>query len=274
MLQINPAEIITVNRILKDPNDTETNYVRAVVYNADTRAVLETLNLTDNGSRWFSKTYTAPYDNPYMRGRRIIIITTVYTNSGYTTVNPNYNQESEEYLIQERWNPATNAGLGGGGVDIDYKEVRKIIKEELKNIEFPEPKEIVFPKPIDTKALVDEISLNVEACVAGIPVPEKVDLTPLEIKLTSIVKEINNLPKFKETDLTPVLEGMQNINAQIKKEIATGINRVGDDYQNALQMIDKKDRTINVEINGDTLAAGQKNLQKSAYLENLKMQYQ
>ena len=220
--QLSPNESFVINRILKDHMDTDTHYVRAVVYDSVTRAVLSTLDLTDNGNRWFSKAFKVPYGDTFSIGRHILIITTVYDDSGYTSKSPNYAEESEEYLIQQRWSP-TLAGAGSGG--IDYREIAKVVKEivdnrKLQEIKFPEQK---IPEPIDIESLKKDIlngvDKKIDRIIGSIPnpeKPEKVDLRSLENGLEKIIKEIKSQPKFEKTDFSELARSISQLISEIR----------------------------------------------------------
>lgn len=265
MNQLRPASTFTINRILSDHTDTETRYVRATVYDSDTRALLDTKNLTDNGNRWFSAPYKVPYDNVFNLGKYILIITTVYDDAGYTTKSPNYTQESEEYLILE---PFNNHAQFGGGDSIDYatlyKEMRKIFKEEMKGIEMPKM-EMPDMKPHmkEMMAKMQEIEKKVDAIeIPEIEKPEKIDLTPLDNKMDAVmnetIKEIKALPKFKETNLTPVIQTIIKEVKALEEEILEEI---------AIETSKTKTFTLQASAQDQTKS------KRSMYLKNLASQY-
>ena len=132
-MNLRPGEYFTVVRQLHNHEDVDTNYVRAVIRNARTDELLETLDLTDRGSRRFSEPWQVPADVSG-QGFYISILTTVYTDSGYTTKNPNYGEEMSTYKV---YDDALAVASAGGGGDIDYEKVRKILKEVLSGHEFP-----------------------------------------------------------------------------------------------------------------------------------------
>src|SRR5574337_612585 len=103
-MQLEPREYFTIARGLEDYTDSTTYYVRAVIRNARTDALIDTVNLTDNGNRRFTKAWQVPAD-PSGLGFYIIVTTTVYTDSGYTTKAENYLERFEEHLVQNRPNP-------------------------------------------------------------------------------------------------------------------------------------------------------------------------
>lgn len=191
MLQLSPKESFTIVRQLEDHTDSSTNYVQAVIRNAKTDALLATVNLTDQGSRRFSKAWQVPADVSGF-GFWITILTSVYTDSGYTTKNQNYGDKMDTYLVQDR--PVFNPNYPvptGAGADVDYKRIRKIVNEEIKAIDFPpfpeiptpeKPEKIDFSK--DFKNLRDEVSSMINGI--KIPQPEKID--PILSKLDRMEK--------------------------------------------------------------------------------------
>lgn len=229
--QLSPSEDFPIVRVLSDHTDVSTNYVQAVITDATTDAVLATLNLDDKGNRRFKKIWHVPYDNVYNRGRFIVITTTVYTDSGYTTKNPNYGEDGETYLVQQRF----DLRYLPVGESVDYIAIRKLVNEELAALKLNELEPMELPEPVDftphVKAITDSVQ-SVGAQIAAkvdsikIPVPEKqipTDLTPLITKLTALSKELANLPRYKEPDLSPVLATIASQLTTIQKTILDGI---------------------------------------------------
>ncbi len=240
MLVLNPNETYTVNRILKDWADNTTYYVQAKVYRADTRTLLETLNLTDNGNRWFSKSYRVPADTVYGRGTHLIIITSVYTDSGYTSKSQNHYDEPEEVLIQQRWNPAINMGGGDGGWDykVLLKEIKLLLEENRLTEEPPETSiaPTVPERPIEERLepVVERIVSNHVAStlvpainslanqIANLPKPiqpEPIDFAPITSSIAAVRKEISALPKPEKLDLNPILIEIGRLFAILKTYI-------------------------------------------------------
>ena len=148
MHQLSPQEAFPIVYVLADPNDTATYYVRSVMRNSATGAIIQIsganfVNLTDGGSRRFSKTIQAPNDSGG-QGFWIDITTTVYTDSAYTTKSENYFEQLDKYLVQQRL--TTAMGFGGGSLSrtdvadehkFDLKELKKALKEVLDEFVFP-----------------------------------------------------------------------------------------------------------------------------------------
>jgi hypothetical protein len=129
MAQINPTEKFTVVRQLDDPYDAGVYYVKAIIRDAVTDALLATLELEDKGNQRFTDIWEAVSDISGL-GRWISIETTVYTDAGYTVKSERYGIDTREHLVQQRYNPSIS-GHGGGGADIDYKKISRLIEEGL-----------------------------------------------------------------------------------------------------------------------------------------------
>ena len=89
MIQLTPQKIFTIVRGLENHIDTATYYVQAVIRNSRTNAIIDTINLTDRDGYRFSKEWQVPAD-PSGEGLVIDIVTSIYTDSGYTTKSENY----------------------------------------------------------------------------------------------------------------------------------------------------------------------------------------
>lgn len=124
-----PATTHIISWVKQNQLDLTTYYVRAVVRNIKTDAILDTLDLTDLGSGRFSKTWNVPQD-PTGYGVEISIIKTVYEDAAYTTVSGIYGSWEDRYLIFNLKQGSNNTGgFGGGGVDYDV--ITAIIKKQL-----------------------------------------------------------------------------------------------------------------------------------------------
>ena len=217
MFQLEPSEKFVISCHLKDPQDTGTYYVRAFVRDKLTDELLATVNLTNVGTGAGDNRYTVQYEapaDPSGQGRFISVITKVYTDSGYTTLSPVYAIEEMEYLVQKRYN--FTLGGGGGGADISYERIRKIIKEEkqevkeLEQIDFSPILEAIanIPKPEKPQKL--DLSPVLEA-IKNIPKPERVDLSKMIFFLEKIVKLVEKIPESDYGKVGRKLEALENI---------------------------------------------------------------
>lgn len=241
-MQLEPREFFTIARQIADHTDSTTYFVRAVVRNARTDALLETVDLTDQGSQRFSKEYQVPADTSGL-GFYISITSSVYTDSGFTTKSENYGDEANIYLVQQR-----NQNLGGGhSVFTDFGKMKEILdvgiadtidkipkeekqdvhsiihsivgagiaelKEEFRSINIPEQKET------DLSSLEDKISASGRGILAAIanihiPEPEKLDLTEALTAIKEIKTSLEN-SNFGE----PAMQLIENLEKILTKRI-------------------------------------------------------
>lgn len=199
-------------RQLTDPLDTGTNYVQAVIRNSTTGGIVATLNLTDQTGQRFTGEYTTPPDISGM-GYYLDITTTVYSDSGYTTKNVNYSIEANTYFIHEQ-----RTHFGGGGSDVNYDKIRKIVQEILDGQEKQEMPTIKDLTP-EIKAMEQRIKDSVANAVSSIRFPEQVrpDLDGVVSRISSTVENATNAVLMSieqkevtpETDLTPVMQAIE-----------------------------------------------------------------
>lgn len=225
MIQIQPQEQFPIVRKLGIPNDSNTYYVRAVLRNSITGVIIQVnglnyVNLTDTGSQRFAKTISAPTD-PSGNGLYVDITTSVYTDSGYTTLAfDTYSDELSSYLIQQRWNMALGMG-GGGGEGISYKKIREIVKEEVSKIE-----------EVDLSGVKGAIVAVAEQ-ITKLPKPEKLDLSPV----------------LKKIDFTPIIERLKLIIGMFeplaRKE---GVQSAQDELQNILAALSNITHVIDQKL--------------------------
>jgi hypothetical protein len=231
MISLNPREYFTIFRGLSDHTDVTTYYVQAVIKNIRTGDVIETVNLTDLGDRQFKKDWQVPADTSG-NGFWIGIVTSVYSDAGYTTKATTYLDEYETYLVFDRKNPYL--GGGGGGSEIDYKKIDKMIKNHIDNIQFPiipEQREPDLTGVYNSLEFIKNQILDIH-----IPKPEKLDLSKVMAGIEQIKQAIDEIemPEIPETDLSPMISGhemgkedvknhMTKHSEEIKKEIAEAI---------------------------------------------------
>jgi methyl-accepting chemotaxis protein len=218
-ITLNPREYFVIVRQLADHTDSSTYYVRAVVRNSRTDAVLSTINLDSQGNGRFTKEYQVPADVSGL-GYYIDIVTSVYSDSGYTTKAATYGDESETYLIDNRMR-----NQGGGGVDVDYKKIEKMIQKAIEGIEMPQ----VEQKEVDLSPLSKAIStLHTELKSIKIPEYEKVEIKPVLDKLDVISREISSIefPEQESLDLSPVMELLENGKIKEYKDSVDELNKL------------------------------------------------
>jgi hypothetical protein len=215
-MQLNPRENFTIARGLEDHRDSTVYYVRAVVRNAQTDALLATVDLTNQGDNHrYSHIYQLPAD-PLGQGFYILVTTSVYTDAGYTTKSNIYLDRYDTYLVMQRVNPNL-AGIGGG-VDIDYKRidriVDKVVEEKLSKLKlpaFPDRFELpAFPE-VDLSEIRTELK-SVQDAIRGIKMPEikPVDLSGMIEKIEKIRVMAAN-PVIEDRQLKPFVECLEKM---------------------------------------------------------------
>lgn len=226
-MQLNPTEKFIISRQLADPTDSDTNFVQAVVRNAQTDAVLKAVSLSDKGSQRF----TAPYEVPSDVGGAgfyITITTMVYTDAQFTTRNFNYNAEQNTYLVQQRYNNLM--GSGGAGADVDYDKIENIVEgvaidRETKAIEASK-KSPKAKGPADPMPTLQTIGQTVSLCLSALqrieklPKFEKHDNTPVISALAALQTAITSLPdKFPKNELEPVHGAISDLTDAISESM-------------------------------------------------------
>jgi hypothetical protein len=224
MLPLRTSANFTVVRQIANHLDTDTNYVRAVIRNAYTDAIITTLDLTDRGAQRFSANWKVPQD-PSGEGFYVSIVTSVYSDSGYTTKNQNYGDEETTYLVTDRDRVGGGPGMVNSGVD--SRTVRRIFQEEFAKAheeDEEEPEEVEEEKPVDFTPVISAIiASNKDLKAALKPVkPEKVDLKPVQEQLQQVLTAIAEKEVTEPTDLAPVLEKLDDSgenNELMRKEL-------------------------------------------------------
>lgn len=220
---LHPQASFTVVRQIANHLDTDTNYVRAVIRNAYTDVILDTLDLTDRGSQRFSVSWKVPND-PSGQGFYVSIVTSVYTDSGYTTKNPNYGDEESTYLVEDRV-----VSRGGG---VDAYTVRRIIQDEIAKI--PKPEKVELPDfPEIPEVDIDKVLASIDSLRTDLkPIqPEKVDFKPLNNALQSILTAVNEKEVPEPTDLTPILARLdekEETDELTREEVMNFLNYLSD----------------------------------------------
>jgi hypothetical protein len=123
-----------------------------------------------------------------------------------------YKSAATAHFVQEAqvvaFNPDTWRGplVGGGGPDIDYKRIKKLVDEAVGKLPAPVP-----APETDFQPVLKAIKL-VLAAVHSIDIPESkdVDLTPLMTELKTLEAAVRAI-RIPETDLAPILEQLSRL---------------------------------------------------------------
>lgn len=232
-MNLQPQSNFTIVRQIADHTDAGTYYVRAVVRNAQSDVILDTLDLDDKGSLRFKKDWQAPADVSG-QGFYISIVTSVYSDSGYTTKSPNYGDEEHTYLVQDR------LMLRGGGGGTDLTAVRRIIKSELASLPQPEPVVIPTMPWDDIFAKLDDIA----ELVRNIAIPE-VNLEPVLSSINDVKSAVVDKPVTPATDITPITDELSDIRAAAERHAADVNTTIREATDNIAENVGK---TIHEEL--------------------------
>ena len=206
-----PYRNYVITRQIYNERDFGQVWIKAWVRDSITdEALLDGVEMTEASDEIgrFKYTYKLPAD-PSGNGRQLRVITVVYEDSGYSSRNPNYQIEENNIVVRD----INLLGGGGGGSDIDYKKVREIVKEELAKIP---------PYPVldisDIKKEVKDAKNAISGLIRGLP---ETDLSPIEDKISQLVKAISDIPapdKPKEFDysrLDKIIASLKDIKLNI-----------------------------------------------------------
>lgn len=203
-----------------------TYYVRAKVYDVD-GVLIDTVNLTDKGGQRFSRRWRVPVDRSG-QGAYISIITSVYTDAGYTTKSDNYGDEENTYLVFDRVLGARGGGSGGGNLDIGTirrvmaEELEKAKPEEVEKEEKPEVEEVDNISP-QFKTLASKIdSLAKE--MATIPRDNSIDMSDIKQAMETIYSSVLDKDVTPVTDLTPIIDTIDQATRDILQQVE-GVRR-------------------------------------------------
>lgn len=251
-LILQPSNSFTVVRQIANHLDQATYYVQAVIRNAYTDEIISTLNLEDKGSQRFKKNWQVPADSSG-QGFYVSIVTSVYTDSNYTTKSENYGDEEDTYLVSDHLGKNRSAGMVvGAGSGIDGYDVRRIFKEEFAQIAKTLEKDTEEEEP-EAPMRWDEILRAIQELKTALKPKETkpADLSPvlnaLKASEGKIVKMIENKEVTPVTDLSEVNEGMATLNedmssvhdslkeviedteAKIKDAVIAGVKKIFDE---------------------------------------------
>lgn len=218
---LQPQKDYPIVRQISNHLDTDVYYVQAVVRDADGNTIA-TVNLDSKGGQRYQKRYRVPVDASG-QGTYISIVTSVYTDSGYTTKSSNYGDEETTYLIFDRVMPSMR-GAGGGG--LDARTVRRIVSEELEKAipeepEEPEEPEVEEPEELPRwdevlKAISDQAE-SIRAIVAKIPT--EIDVSPVLASLDEVKRLVIEKEVTPETELAPVYEELDALAESVNQEL-------------------------------------------------------
>lgn len=256
-MQIEPQYTIPLVYLITDPNDATVYFIRATVYDSLTRDIISTQSLVSRGNGLWSSTVLAPGDGSGF-GRHIHVIIKVYTDSGYSILSDIYNQQIDKYLVKS--SNKFGGGGSGGGADIDYDKIRRIMKTlfedykdapisfdkiekklneisgKVSDIEIPEQKEIT---PTDLQPIIVEIRAvgkEIGSKVDGIELPQPIDhsgsFKELGDKISAIPEEVSKIVQAISDTKELIKKTADGI-----KELFTGFTKKMDEKSETMKKV-------------------------------------
>jgi len=257
---IAPQRAFLLDYKINNPSDTSTHYVRAVIRNSLSGAILATLNLTDNGNGYFSKEWITPSD-PSGTGLQLSVLMTVYDDSGYTTESLVYGTELENYIVKDL--AGSRSSFGGSGAmgasaqqarEIDYARIKKIIEETVKNIQFPEIKIPEIPQ-IDVDDLKGDIKdyldeSKEEENITSL-IKEELSKAKTEI-LSELNKKVNEILKSSEIgavkDLPEKFQMAETSDAELHNFVESNTTKISEEVEGLKKYVDDNFKQLSEKI--------------------------
>jgi hypothetical protein len=244
MDSLRPGSSFNIVWQISDPLDSTTYYPQVVIYDSVKNLVLDTVNLTLDSSGRYSALWQVPQDS-YNLGLQIDMTVRIYTDSGHTTVSPNYQIENRIYKIKNE-----TQNFGGSGDYTDYRHIAKLIKEEVALVS------LSFVPLIDEMREVKARVLSLETKVSNIkPATLIQDLSAVTKELLAVKTDLNNeMDKLHAY----VMEGLQNLadtqgktQETVKTVVKTfnqfHLQEMTDTIERVEFMLKERDKTVFIE---------------------------
>ena len=215
----------TVVRQIPDHTDLTTYYVRAVIRNAFTDEIIATLDLDSKGSQRYKKDWIVPRHSsgePYY----ISIVTSVYTDSGYTTKSASYGDDENTYQVID-FSTVKSGGVGNGGGSLSRRDIKDVIQDEIEKImdKMDSNHKMMMESnmdgmddaedPIDFSPVMKAIKA-VGDKIKPVVIP-KVDLKPVLKAIDSLKSAIESV-EIPENDISPILKKIDALDVNNKKD--------------------------------------------------------
>ena len=226
MNQLAPNTQFTYVEQLGDPTDQNQNYVQCVVRYSASSAVIATINMTNVSGQRFTGKFQVPTD-PTGLGYYLDITTTVYSDSGYSQVNTNYQTTTTTFFVLQPVTPSAFGGNGGGYDDANLLKRVQILEDLIRAIKILPHKETDLSPVIEAIESLDIPTTDLKPvikAIQGIRIPE-----PIEPE---------------KVDLYPLIEGLQNISLS-HKELEEKVEMLHKEHEKKIkEMNDKNSRIV------------------------------
>lgn len=202
MYQVNPNENIQIAYLFADPTDVTVYFVKAVMRNTASGAIVGSVNLTMSASntRRFTGQLAAPA-NTSAAALYIDITATPYTDNTYTTQLTTYPETIQLYQVAQRWSYALAGGGGGGSgfANFDWTKLLKLLKDVLT-----EHQKVILKKMVSSRSEPDFDALR-EALMADLTgVVESTTTKGHKLTKAAIEESVKALGESQEVTLKKV----------------------------------------------------------------------
>lgn len=246
---IEPSQKIPLTRQLEDGSRAPTRYIRSQIINVTTRAVIQNVDLTDNGNGDFSDYSHTPSSLSISKGY-FEVITKVYKDAGYTQEDKvRYATIKSTYYVDEKLGGAI---LGGREVG-DYPNfeglVKKIFSYKLKDKKSFASKIIDIDKKVnDTNKKLSRLDISKKIKSEFKNVVDNIDALA-ELIVVS-VKNIKSEIPDNSLDFESLVNTLDSIKSEfdpLKNEI---VKLTDNKTYKVVQQIQESIDEIKIKVNG------------------------
>lgn len=281
-MQLSPNSLIPVSYTASIPGDTTTYFVQAVLRDTQSSKILQTLNLVQVSTT--PNRYTGnfnPVSDPSGLGRPIDITISVYTDSGHTTLSPNYQILQLNYTILQPW--IQNLGMGGG-MNIDYAKLQKmfdgskVTNAEIGNEKAPKRERVNYKR-------LEEASLGAsEGARSALSEELKGHINNLSKLMSDIAKghgDVGTLTMGRFDAMEQRLNALegniskgQSMSAKERKEMKEALSSAITDFREEFKNTSEKGSKNSEKILSDAFESLQSYLGETLSEKEFKMVYQ
>lgn len=249
-MQLSPNSLIPVSYTTSIPGDTTLYFVQAVLRDTQSGKTLQTLNLTNVSStpNRYQGSFS-PVSDPSGLGRAVDVTISVYTDSGHTTLSPNYQILQLNYVILQPW--IQNFGMGGG-MNIDYVKLQEMFdgsrvgNEEIGNevarkvkrtkVDYDKIDEMVGSKMEKNRSSLSselkghatnlsKIMSDALSAVSGLREDHNKNVSDLGYRIKQIENKIENGQSVSSKEIGSIREGLKSLSSDVSSSAKSTLDK-------------------------------------------------